>query len=90
MLLQTKELLYTVNIGKLLQQWDTPFTVMAYPAPNAYTMALPLQKVCSSNVNADSPKPSIFFCKLDGATLAPRVGRGTGAQGALGAEKLQY
>jgi hypothetical protein len=64
MLLQTKELLYTANIGKLQQQWDTPLTVMAYPAPNAYTLALPLQKVCSSNVNMDFLKPLIFFVNL--------------------------
>jgi hypothetical protein len=36
-LLLTKELLDAADIGKLLQQWDRPFTVTACPSPNAYT-----------------------------------------------------
>jgi hypothetical protein len=54
MLLQTKELLDSADIGKLLQRWDCPFTVTTCPAPNAYTLALQLLMLCSHTVNVDS------------------------------------
>ena len=38
-LLQTKELLDAVDIGKLRPRWDGPFTVTACPSPTAYTPA---------------------------------------------------
>ena len=40
-LLRTKELLDAADIGKLRPRWDRPFTVIACPNPNAYTLALP-------------------------------------------------
>jgi hypothetical protein len=55
-LLQTKELLDTEDIGKLLQKWEGPFTVTACPSPNAYTLAL-LQKMhCIQNWLPDSER----------------------------------
>ena len=52
-LLRTKELLDAADIGKLRPRWDGPFTVMACPSPNAYTLALPRKMRCSPTVNVD-------------------------------------
>jgi hypothetical protein len=56
-LLRTKELLDTADIGKLRPRWDGPFTVVACPSPNAYTLALPRKMRCSPTVNVDRLKP---------------------------------
>jgi hypothetical protein len=56
-LLRTKELLDAADIGKLRPRWDGPFTVMACPSPNAYTLALPRRVRCSPTVNVDRLKP---------------------------------
>ena len=56
-LLRTKELLDAADIGKLKPRWDGPFTVMAVPSPNAYTLALPPRMKCSPTVNVDRLKP---------------------------------
>jgi len=56
-LLRTKELLDAADIGKLRPRWDGPFTVMACPSPNAYTLALPRLMHCSPTVNVDRLKP---------------------------------
>jgi hypothetical protein len=52
-MLQTKELLDVADIGKPLSQWDGPFEVTAKPSPNAYTLALPAQMLCSQTINVD-------------------------------------
>jgi hypothetical protein len=52
-LLLTKELLDAADIGKLRLRWDGPFTVTAYPSPNAYMFALPPRMRCSPTVNVD-------------------------------------
>ena len=57
-LLRTKELLDAADIGKLRPRWDGPFTVLACPSPNAYTLALPRRMRCSPTVNVDRLKPS--------------------------------
>ncbi len=62
-LLRTKELLDAADIGKLLPQWDWPFTVMACPSPNAYTLALQRRMLCSPMVNVDRLKP--FHTRVD-------------------------
>ena len=64
-LLRTKELLDAADIGKLRPRWDGPFTVMACPSPNAYTLALPRKMRCSPTVNVDRLKP---FFERAGAT----------------------
>ena len=59
MLLRSKELLDgvdTANIGKLRPLWDGPFTVIACPNPNVYTLALPRRMRCSQIVNVDRLK----------------------------------
>ncbi len=63
MLLPTKELLDAADIGKLLPRWDEPFTVMACPSPNAYTLALPRRMLYSPTVNVDRLKP--FHARVD-------------------------
>ena len=67
-LLRTKELLDAADIGKLRPRWDGPFTVLACPSPNAYTLALPRRMRCSPTVNVDRLKP--FFERF-GAPPAP-------------------
>ena len=67
-LLRTKELLDAADIGKLRPRWDGPFTVLACPSPNAYTLALPRRMRCSPTVNVDRLKP--FFERV-GAPPAP-------------------
>ena len=64
-LLRTKELLDAADIGKLRPRWDGPFTVLASPSPNAYTLALPRKMRCSATVNVDRLKP--FFARGDAA-----------------------
>ena len=56
-LLRTRELLDVADIGKLRPRWDGPFTVIAFPSPNAYTLALPPRMSCSPTVNVDRLKP---------------------------------
>jgi hypothetical protein len=56
-LLRTKELLDSADIGKLRPRWDGPFTVTACPSPNAYTLALPRKMRCCPTVNVDRLKP---------------------------------
>ena len=56
-LLRTRELLDVADIGKLRPRWDGPFTVIACPSPNAYTLALPPRMSCSPTVNVDRLKP---------------------------------
>ena len=56
-LLRTKLLLDATNIGNLLQCWDGPFTVIACPNPNTYTLALPRWIRCNQTVNVDHLKP---------------------------------
>ena len=58
-LLRTKELLDAADIDKLQPRWDGPFTVIASPNPNAYTLALPRRMRCNPTVNVDCLKP--FF-----------------------------
>ena len=58
-LLRTKELLDAADIGKLRPRWDGPFTVLASPSPNAYTLALPRKMLCSATVNVDRLKPFV-------------------------------
>jgi hypothetical protein len=67
-LLRTKELLDSADIGKLRPLWDGPVTVTACPRPNAYTLALPRRMRCSPTVNVDRLKP--FFERL-GTAPAP-------------------
>ena len=64
-LLRTKELLDAADtsIGKLRPRWDGPFTVVACPGPNTYTLALPRKMCCSPTVNVERLKP--FFERLD-------------------------
>jgi hypothetical protein len=52
-LLSTKVLLDAADIGKLLPLCDRPFTVIACPSPNAYTLQLPQWMLCSPTVNVD-------------------------------------
>ena len=47
------------SIGKLHPRWDSPFTVLARPSPNAYTLALPRRMRCSPTFHVDRLKP--FF-----------------------------
>jgi hypothetical protein len=58
-LLRTKELLDAADIGKLRPRWDGPFTVIACPSPNAYTLDLPRRMQGSPTANVDRLKP--FF-----------------------------
>ena len=62
-MLRTKELLDAADIGKLRPRWDGPFTVLACPSPNAYTLALPSKMRCSATVNVDRLKP--YFPRAD-------------------------
>ena len=62
-LLRTKELLDAADIGKLRPRWDGPFTVLACPSPNAYTLALPRKMRCSPTINVDRLKP--FVTRVD-------------------------
>ena len=77
-LLRTKELLDAADIGKLRPRWDGPFTVMACPNPNAYTLALPRKMRCSPTVNVDRLKP---FFERAGATPAPGPVSDAGQEG---------
>jgi hypothetical protein len=77
-LLRTKELLDAADIGKLRPRWDGPFTVMACPSPNAYTLALPRKMRCSPTVNVDRLKP---FFERAGATPAPGPVSDAGQEG---------
>ena len=52
-LLRTNELLDAADIGKLLPRWDGPFTVLACPSPNAYTLVLPRPMHCGPTVLVD-------------------------------------
>ncbi len=71
-LLRTNELLDAADIAKLFPRWDCPFTVMACPSPNAYTLRVALPRkmpvCCSPTVNIDCLKP---FFEREGAELAP-------------------
>jgi hypothetical protein len=68
-LLRTKELLDTADIGKLSLTWDGTSTVTACPSPNFYTLVLLRKLHCSSTVNVDCLKP--FF---ERAGMAPAPG----------------
>ncbi len=68
---RTKELLDAADIGKLWLLWDGPFTVMACPSPNAYTLALQLRMLCSPTVNVDRLKP--FHARVDAPPAAGPV-----------------
>ena len=67
-LLRTKELLDAADVDKLRPRWDGPFTVIACPNPNAYTLALPRQMRCSPTVNVNCLKP---FYERAGELSAP-------------------
>ena len=55
-LLRTKELFDAADIGSLHPRWDDPFTVLACPSPDAYTLALPRRMRYSPTVNVDRLK----------------------------------
>ena len=56
----TKELLDAADIGRLRPRWDGPFTVLACPSRNAYTLALPREMRCSPTIIVDHLKrPSL-------------------------------
>ena len=78
-LLRTKELLDAADVDKLRPRWDGPFTVIACPNPNAYTLALPRQMRCSPTVNVEQPQ-ALF--RAGGGVASPRrracVRRGAG------------
>ncbi len=57
MLLLTKELLDSADIGKLLPRWEGPFIVTACPSTNTYTLALLRKMQCRPMVNVDQLKP---------------------------------
>jgi hypothetical protein len=61
-LLRTKELLDAADTD-LRPRWVGPFTVVACPGPNAYTLALPRNMRCSPTVNVERLKP--FFERVD-------------------------
>ena len=50
-------MLDAADIGKLRPRLDSPFTVIACPSRNAYTLTLPRQMRCSPTVNVDRLKP---------------------------------
>ena len=74
-LLRTKEpeQLDAADIGTLRTHWDGPFTVIACPNPNAYTLALPCRMRCSPTVNVDRLKP--FFERAEPTGRCPTWGR---------------
>ena len=55
-LLRTEEPLDAAKIGKLRPRWDGPFTVIACPSPNAYTLELPRRMRQSPTVKRRTPK----------------------------------
>ena len=77
-LLRTKELLETADIGKLRPRWGGPFTALACPSSNAYTLALPRRMRCSPTVNVDRLKP---FFEHAGAPPAPEPVSDPGQEG---------
>ena len=77
-LLRTKDLLDAADIGKLRPRWDGPFSGIACPGPNAYTLALPSRMLCSPTVNVDRLKP---FFERDGADPTPRSVSDVGQEG---------
>jgi hypothetical protein len=77
-ILQTKELLDAVEIGK-------PFTVTACPDPNTYTLELPQQMLCNPTVNEDRLKP---FNERVGAPPAPGQVSAPGQEGEQEVELL--
>ena len=75
---RTKELLDAADIGELQPR---PFTVLACPNPNAYTLATApdaLQRQCSRTFNVDRLKP---FFERAGGVASPRAGVRRGAGG---------
>ena len=84
-LLRTKELLDAADIGKLRPRWDGPFTVIATPSPNAYTLALPRRMQGSPTVNVDRLKP---FHERAGASPPPGPVDDPGQEGEHEVEQL--
>ena len=67
-LVQSKELLYATNIGKLRDQWEGPFKVIKEAAPNAYLLKVVKLFWFDPTVNLFSLRP---YMVLEGAPAQP-------------------
>ncbi len=55
MLLLTKELLDSADVGKLRPRWEGPFIVTACPSTNTYTLAVNVDRLKPFPARADDP-----------------------------------
>ena len=84
-LLRTKELLDSAEIGKLRPRWEGPFQVTALAGPNTYTLALPRRFRCSPTVNVERLKP---YYARDGRPAPPGPISDPGQEGEFVVEQL--